>query len=74
MTDAQLIAAHGGPAKLARKLGWTEARAVQRINNWRVRGIPAAVKLAHPQFFLHWDGSEADAAPAPAPAQEPGHA
>ncbi|MHC3433160.1 hypothetical protein [Delftia lacustris] len=72
MTDAQLIAAHGGPAKLARKLGWTEARAVQRINNWRVRGIPAAVKLAHPQFFLHWDGSEANATTAPA--QEPGHA
>lgn len=68
MTDAQLIAAHGGPAKLARKLGWTEARAVQRINNWRVRGIPAAVKLAHPQFFLHWAGPEAEpSAPAPAP-------
>ncbi|MFA9284050.1 MULTISPECIES: hypothetical protein [unclassified Comamonas] len=52
MTDAELITFHGGPAKLALKLGWSEGRAVQRIHNWRTRGIPAAVKLQYPKLFL----------------------
>lgn len=51
MTDAELIDHHGGPARLAAKLGWHEGRAVQRIHNWRSRGIPAAVKLDHPDLF-----------------------
>ena len=52
MTDDQLIDFHGGPTKLAKKLGWKEGRAVQRIHNWRSRGIPAAVKLKYPAIFL----------------------
>ena len=52
MTDAELIDHHGGPARLAEKLGWHESRAVQRIHNWRSRGIPAAVKLKYPAIFL----------------------
>ncbi|RYH67824.1 MAG: hypothetical protein EON54_03800 [Alcaligenaceae bacterium] len=52
MTDAQLIDHHGGPARLAEKLGWKEAGAIQRIHNWRSRGIPAAVKLKYPTIFL----------------------
>lgn len=52
MTDAQLIDSHGGPVKLAEKLGWSESKAVQRIHNWKSRGIPAAVKLKFPAIFL----------------------
>ena len=36
----------------AEKLGWNESRAIQRIHNWRSRGIPAAVKLKYPAIFL----------------------
>lgn len=58
MTDAELIQHHGGPTRLAEKLGWQEKRgAIQRINNWRTRGIPAAIKLAFPALFLPgWTG------------------
>ena len=52
MTDAQLIEFHGGPTKLAKKLGWNESRAIQRIHNWQSRGIPAAIKLKYPSVFL----------------------
>ena len=55
MTDAQLIDSHGGPAKLAEKLGWSESKAIQRIHNWKSRGIPAAVKLKFPLIFLVGD-------------------
>ncbi|MEH6436682.1 YdaS family helix-turn-helix protein [Massilia sp. DD77] len=46
--DKELIEKLGGPAKLAHKLGFT----VQRVQNWTVRGIPAQVKLDHPDLFL----------------------
>ena len=46
--DKELIEKLGGPAKLAHKLGFT----VQRVQNWTVRGIPAQVKLDHPELFL----------------------
>lgn len=52
MTDAELINLHGGPARLAEKLGWHESRALQRIHNWRTRGIPAAIKLKYQHLFL----------------------
>lgn len=64
MTDAELIRQLGGPTRLAEKLGWQQKRgAIQRINNWRVRGIPAAVKLAHPNLFLPmgWPTQHSDA-------------
>lgn len=55
MTDAELINLHGGPAQLAKKLGWSESRAVQRIHNWRTRGIPAVMKLKYPDLLLYPD-------------------
>lgn len=52
MTDAELIKLHGGPSKLAKKLGWTQQWAVHRISNWKRRGIPASIKLQFPEVFL----------------------
>lgn len=48
MTDTELIDLHGGPTRLAKKLGWSGSGAVQRIHNWRTRGIPSKVKLDYP--------------------------
>lgn len=53
MTDSQLIDDLGGPAQLAERLGYSaKAGGIQRVHNWRRRGIPAAVKLQHPDLFL----------------------
>jgi hypothetical protein len=53
MDDKKLIESHGGPAKLAEKLGYDKARGgVQRVQNWMARGIPAKEKLARPDLFL----------------------
>lgn len=72
MTDVELIDHYGGPARLAEKLGWHERRAVQRIHNWRSRGIPAAVKLKFPNIFLFGTGIQS-LDQLPAPAQEASH-
>ncbi len=53
MTDTELIAYYGGPAKLARMLGFPEQGGVQRIQNWTTRGIPPAVKVQFPEIFLN---------------------
>ena len=53
MTDTELIAHYGGPAKLARLLGFPEQGGVQRIQNWTTRGIPPAVKVQFPELFLN---------------------
>lgn len=53
MTDTELIAHYGGPAKLARLLGFPEQGGVQRIQNWTTRGIPPAVKVQFPEIFLN---------------------
>jgi hypothetical protein len=50
--DKQLIEDLGGPAKVAELLGYKKHGGVQRVHNWTLRGIPAAVKLAHPEIFL----------------------
>lgn len=53
MDDAQLIKELGGPTKLAELLGYDKASGgVQRVANWATRGIPAKVKLDHPEIFL----------------------
>jgi hypothetical protein len=49
--DRALIDRLGGPSKLAALLGYGP-NGVQRISNWKVRGIPARVKLEHPRIFL----------------------
>ena len=50
--DRVLIDSLGGPAKVATLLGLKRLGGVQRVHNWRARGIPAAVKLARPDLFL----------------------
>lgn len=46
-TDKDLIESLGGSAKLAVRLGYS----VQRVENWKKRGIPAQVRLDHPDVF-----------------------
>lgn len=50
--DRKLIQQLGGPTQLAKLLGFHKSGSVQRVQNWTVRGIPPAVKLAHPEIFL----------------------
>lgn len=43
--DAALIERLGGPATLARRLRFDPKKGgVQRVQNWKVRGIPASVE------------------------------
>lgn len=49
--DKKLIDDLGGPTKLAEKLGPREF-SPQRVGNWKTRGIPAKVKVDHPDLFL----------------------
>lgn len=50
--DWALIVRHGGPAKVARLLGYEANGGTQRVQNWRYRGVPAEVKIAFPEIFL----------------------
>ena len=50
--DCALIRSLGGPTQLAKLLGYDKPGSVQRVQNWTVRGIPPAVKLAYPHLFL----------------------
>jgi hypothetical protein len=50
--DRELIERLGGPAKVAELLGFDKKGGIQRVHNWKERGIPAAVKLAHAEIFL----------------------
>lgn len=60
--DWALITSLGGAAKVAELLGYTKAGGVQRVQNWKARGIPPGVKLRHPELFLpdmkRWDGKD----------------
>lgn len=47
MSDRDLIDSLGGPTKVAALLGYS----VQRVQNWKERGIPAQVRLDHPDVF-----------------------
>jgi len=51
-TDRELIEHLGGPAKVAELLKYDKNGGVQRVHNWMARGIPARVKLEHPDIFL----------------------
>ncbi|MEY2689171.1 MAG: hypothetical protein RL375_3369 [Pseudomonadota bacterium] len=51
MNDADLIDSLGGPAKVCELLGIPKSGGVQRVQNWKVRGIPARVRLQWPQLF-----------------------
>jgi len=51
--DAELIQELGGPTKLAEILGYDkQSGGVQRVQNWITRGIPAQVKVDHPDLFI----------------------
>lgn len=51
---AELIDRLGGPSKLADALGFEGPGRVQRIQNWKYRGIPEVIFLRHPQIFGSW--------------------
>ena len=46
-SDKDLIESLGGATKLAARLKCS----VQRVQNWKERGIPAQVRLDHPDVF-----------------------
>jgi phage terminase Nu1 subunit (DNA packaging protein) len=46
--DNALISDLGGVAELARRLGYS----IQRVQNWKSRGIPPEEKLNRPDLFL----------------------
>jgi len=49
--DADLIEQLGGPAALARALGYEGKGAVQRVQNWKYRGIPELVWRRREDLF-----------------------
>ena len=50
--DAALIDRLGGPAEVARLLGFdTRTGGVQRIQNWKTRGIPEVIRLRRQDLF-----------------------
>lgn len=56
--DWALITALGGPSKVAELLGYHKEGGVQRVQNWRVRGIPSRVKLQFPSLFVKRSGGK----------------
>ncbi|MEC8125294.1 MAG: YdaS family helix-turn-helix protein [Pseudomonadota bacterium] len=48
MSDKEKIEELGGSTALADKIGYS----VQRVQNWKVRGIPPKEKLKFPEIFL----------------------
>ena len=51
-TDKEIIDSLGGPAEVVRLLGLSgKPGQVQRVHNWKSRGIPARVRLDHPDVF-----------------------
>lgn len=49
--DADLIESLGGPAEVARKLGFDSRIGTQRVQNWKYRGIPEIERLRNPDVF-----------------------
>ena len=52
MTDKEIIEHLGGSAKLARLLKLEGNYPQIRVNQWKVRGIPARIKLQYAHIFL----------------------
>lgn len=63
MSDSELIDLLGGSTRLAERLGYIKAGGVQRVQNWKVRGIPARVKLERPDLFLSFNELHREAEP-----------
>ena len=51
MTDKEIIEKLGGSTKVAKLLNFLMPSGAQRVHNWKTRGIPAYVKLKHPELF-----------------------
>ena len=49
--DAALIERLGGPTALARALGFPLPKGVQRVQNWKYRGIPELIRLKRADVF-----------------------
>lgn len=50
--DATIIDGLGGPTTVAELMGIRDVRgAVQRVSNWKRRGIPPSVRLEFPSLF-----------------------
>ena len=47
----KVISDLGGATALAKKLGFHEKGAAQRVQNWKARGIPAGIILQNPKIF-----------------------
>lgn len=60
--DAQLIDQLGGPAVLARALGFDMPKGTQRVQNWKYRGIPELMRLRYPSIFRSAPGEHREAA------------
>ena len=52
VSDSDLIEKLGGSSALAKRLGYPLVGGVQRVQNWKRRGIPPRVKLEWPELFL----------------------
>lgn len=50
--DADLIRRLGGPSKVAELIAIDKRGGAQRVQNWMVRGIPAAIKVKYPHIFM----------------------
>ena len=50
--DSELINQFGGSTALAKRLGLVGPNSVQRVQNWKKRGIPLAIKIQFAELFL----------------------
>lgn len=49
--DSELIDQLGGPAEVARKLGFEMPKGIQRVQNWKYRGIPPYTLVTRQDVF-----------------------
>ncbi|MGV6491354.1 hypothetical protein ACTUVK_000517 [Stenotrophomonas rhizophila] len=64
--DAQLIDQLGGPAVVARALGFEMPGGVQRVHNWKSRGIPPLTRITRTDVFGPMPANDASPASAAA--------
>lgn len=57
--DATAIDQLGGPAEVARLLGFDKPGSIQRVQNWKYRGIPEVIRLRRQDVFGPAPDSEA---------------
>ncbi len=49
--DADLIDRLGGPAKIARSLGFEMPQGTRRVQNWKYRGVPPFLRVTRVDVF-----------------------